>query len=80
MKLSLKIHSKTYSIESDHDATDLNEIGEQFKGLLVNAGFHPSNVDNMLNTEYQWFTQEERNDNMQGHLKCSDADDDDIFS
>ena len=71
MKLSLTIHNKTYSIESDesYDGTNLNELVEQFKGLLVNAGFHPSNVDDMFNTDYQWFTEEERNDNMQGHLK-----------
>ena len=62
MKLSLTLHEKTYSVESDEsfDGTNLNELVEQFKGLLVNAGFHPSNVDDMFNTEYQWFTEEER--------------------
>ena len=71
MKLSLTLHEKTYSIASDEafDGTNLNELVEQFKGLLVNAGFHPSNVDDMFNTEYQWFTEEERDENMQGHLK-----------
>ena len=71
MKLSLTLHEKTYSIDSNEsfDGTNLDDLVEQFKGLLVNAGFHPSNVDHMFNTEYQWFTEEERNDNMQGHLK-----------
>ncbi len=71
MKLSLTIHDKTFSIESNegYDGSNLDELTEQFKGLLVSAGFHPSNVDDMFNTEYQWFTEEERNDNMQGHLK-----------
>tara|TARA_B100002019_G_scaffold291774_1_gene312893 strand:+ start:103 stop:432 length:330 start_codon:yes stop_codon:yes gene_type:complete len=71
MKLSLTINQKTYSIETDegYDGSDLNTIAEEFKGLLVNAGFHPSNVDNLFNTDYQWFTEEERNDNLQGHLK-----------
>ena len=70
MKLSLTLHEKTYSIDSDEsfDGTNLNELVEQFKGLLVNAGFHPCNVDDMFNTDYQWFTEEERQDNMQGHL------------
>jgi len=70
MKLSLTIHNKTHSVESDegYDGSNLNELVEQFKGLLVGAGFHPSNVDDMFNTEYQWFTQEERDGNMQGHL------------
>ena len=70
MKLSLTLHNKTYRVESDEafDGTNATELAEQFKGLLVNAGFHPSNVDELFNTEYQWFTEEERRDNMQGHL------------
>ena len=75
MKLSLTLHEKTYSIDSDEsfDGTNLNELVEQFKGLLVNAGFHPSNVDDMFNTDYQWFTDEENKGNMQGHLKEEDV-------
>ena len=51
MKLSLTLHENLY-VESDEsfDGTNLNELVEQFKGLLVNAGFHPSNVDDMFNT------------------------------
>ena len=69
MKLSLTIHNKTYSVESDegYDGSDVYEIAEQFKGLLVNAGFHPSNVDSIFNLDYQWFTDEENEGNMQGH-------------
>ena len=69
MKLSLTIHNKTYSVESDegYDGSDVYEIAEQFKGLLVNAGFHPSNVDSIFNLDYQWFTDEENENNMQGH-------------
>jgi len=76
MKLSLTIHNKTFSVESEEqfDGSNINELAEQFKGLLVSAGFHPSNVDDMFNTDYQWFTEEERNDNMQGHLKNKDED------
>ena len=40
-----------------------------FKGLMVSMGYHPSNVDELINSEYKWFTQEEINDNRQGHLK-----------
>ena len=71
MRLSLTLHEKVYSIDSNEsfDGTNLNDLAEKFKGLLVSAGFHPSNVDDMFNTEYQWFTEEERKDNMQGHLK-----------
>ena len=70
MKLSLTLHGKTYSVESDDsfDGTDVHELAEQFKGLLVNAGFHPSNVDSIFNLDHQWFTDEENANNMQGHL------------
>jgi Tat protein secretion system quality control protein TatD with DNase activity len=73
MKLSLTLHNKTYSVESDDsfDGTDVYELAEQFKGLLVNAGFHPSNVDDIFNLDYQWFTDEENGNNMQGHLSES---------
>lgn len=70
MKLSLTLHNKTYSVESDgsFDATDVYELAEQFKGLLVSAGFHPSNVDSIFNLDYQWFTDGEIADNLQGHI------------
>ena len=73
MKLSLTLHDKTYSVESDDsfDGTDVYELAEQFKGLLVSAGFHPSNVDSIFNIDYAWFTDEERADNLQGHLPDS---------
>ena len=78
MKLSLTIHNKTFSVESEEqfDGSNINELAEQFKGLLVSAGFHPSNVDDMFNTEYQWFTEEERDENMQGHKKYNYTDPD----
>jgi Tat protein secretion system quality control protein TatD with DNase activity len=74
MKLSLTLHGKTYSVESDDafDGTDVYDLAEQFKGLLVNAGFHPSNVDEIFNLDYQWFTDEENEGNMQGHSTHSD--------
>ena len=73
MKLSLTLHNKTYSVESDdgYDGSDVYELAEQFKGLLVSAGFHPSNVDSIFDLDYQWFTDEENANNMQGHLSES---------
>ena len=70
MKLSLTLHGKTYSVESDDafDGTDVYDLAEQFKGLLVNAGFHPSNVDSIFNLDYQWFTEKELEENLQGHI------------
>jgi Tat protein secretion system quality control protein TatD with DNase activity len=70
MKLSLTLHNKTYSVESDEsfDGSNVYDLAEQFKGLLVSAGFHPSNVDSIFDLDYQWFTDEENQENMQGHL------------
>jgi len=62
MKLSITLHGKTYSVESQDDEFEgehISEVIEHFKGLLVNAGYHPSNVDEYFNTEYQWFNNEE---------------------
>ena len=61
MKLSLTLHGKTYSVESDDqfDGQEVSELVEQFKGLLVNAGYHPESVDQYFNTEYQWFDNED---------------------
>jgi Tat protein secretion system quality control protein TatD with DNase activity len=76
MKLSLTLHDKTYSVESNEqfDGSNVNELAEQFKGLLVSAGFHPSNVDQIFNIEYQWFTDEERADLLQGHYNSHESE------
>ena len=76
MKLSLTLHDKTYSVESDEqfDGSNVNELAEQFKGLLVSAGFHPSNVDQIFNIEYQWFTDEEQADLLQGHYNSHELE------
>ena len=75
MKLSLTLHGKTYSVESEEsfDGSNVYDLAEQFKGLLVSAGFHPSNVDSIFNLDYQWFTDEENANNTQGHHCCSRA-------
>ena len=71
MKISITTNNKVFSVEDElgFDCTSIHEAVEMFKGLLVCAGFHPSNVDDAFNTEYTWFTEDERNDNMQGHTK-----------
>mgnify|MGYP001249027820 CR=1 FL=1 len=70
MKLSLTLHDKTYSVESEEsfDGSNVYDLAEQFKGILVSAGFHPSNVDSIFNLDYQWFSEEEITDNLQGHI------------
>lgn len=75
MKITITNYDKTYSVEYDNDA-DIESVGDMFKGLLVSMGYHPSNVDELFNTEYKWFTQEERDENMQGHKKYNYTDPD----
>ena len=75
MKITITNYNKTYSAESDDDL-DMEGVGDMFKGLLVSMGFHPSNVDDFINSEYQWFTQEERDENRQGHAKYNPIDPD----
>jgi len=70
MKITITNYSKTYSAECDEDV-DIQSVADMFKGLLVTMGYHPSNVDEIINTEYKWFTEEERDGNMQGHLNSS---------
>ena len=68
MKITINNNNRTYSVEVDDDI-NVESMADVFKGLLVSMGYHPSNVDELINTEYKWFTEEEINDNRQGHLK-----------
>jgi hypothetical protein len=75
MKITITNYDKIYSVEYDND-TDIESVGDMLKGLLVSMGYHPCNVDELFNTEYKWFTQEERDENMQGHKKYNYTDPD----
>lgn len=44
MKIQLTHYGKTYTAEGS-DGADIVEVLEDFKGLLVAAGFHPRTVD-----------------------------------
>lgn len=73
MKLSIVLHGKTYSVESEDqfDGQEVSELVEQFKGLLVNAGYHPESVDQYFNTEYQWFEEESEEEKSINQMKRS---------
>ena len=77
MKITITNYNKTYSVEVDDDM-DVESMADVFKGLLVSMGYHPCNVDELINTEYKWFTQEEIDDNRQGHLSNSKKTDKDV--
>ena len=75
MKITITNYNRTYSAETEEDV-DAESLADMFKGLMVNMGYHPTNVDELFNTEYKWFTQEERDENMQGHKKYNYTDPD----
>lgn len=64
MKLQIEIHGKTYTCEAEHDGVDVYEAAEMFKGLLVNAGFHPSSVESIFdpNAVESWCLTDEKHD------------------
>lgn len=71
MKITIKTRNNTFNAEVDNIFGDpnLTDMAQMLKGLLVSAGFHPNNVDDLFNTEDQWFTDKEQEENLQGHLK-----------
>jgi Tat protein secretion system quality control protein TatD with DNase activity len=58
MKITINTYGKAYSVESDEDV-DAESLANMFKGLMVSMGFHPKNVDQLFNTELEWFPKEE---------------------
>lgn len=68
MKITINSNGKTYSVETNDDI-NVEGMADIFKGLLVSMGYHPSNVDELIDTEHKWFSQEEVDENRQGHLK-----------
>jgi len=62
MKISITLHGATYSVETENDENNIQEVVEKLKGLLVSAGFHPNNVDEHFNTECQWFEEQKISD------------------
>jgi len=79
MKIVINNYGKTYSVETDEDM-DVESMADAFKGLLVSMGYHPCNVDELFNTEYKWFSQEEIEENRQGHLKEDSIDKHNLYN
>jgi len=54
----MKITIEPYSggvFTAQNDAEHIGEVITLFKGLLVNAGYHPNTVDEYLSVEEEWF-------------------------
>lgn len=56
MKLALTIHDNTYTVDAQHDAVTVDEMAIIFRGLLVQAGFHPEAVDEIGSDQDKWFS------------------------
>ena len=57
-----------YIVESDIE--HINEMARMFKGLLVQVGFHPNNVDELFSEDLdieRWFLEEDTEN-------CCDSD------
>jgi len=62
MKIQIELHGKIYTCEAEHDGVDVYEAASMFKGLLVNAGFHPSSVEDIFDPDMvePWCLNEEK--------------------
>lgn len=59
MKISLTQHGQTHTIETEHDGQDMQDVKEMLKRLLVSAGYHPRNVDDLFADDGDsWFEYE----------------------
>lgn len=54
MKISITSYDKIYSVDTQSDGLPLDQVVDQFRGLLVSAGYHPQNVDEYFNTDSNW--------------------------
>lgn len=50
MKITIESEQIT-ATKTIPDHSDIFEVGEELKGLLVSFGFHPENVDDLFNLE-----------------------------
>ena len=60
MKLQATMNKTTFSIETEGDDLNIEEMLNHFKGLLVAMGYHPKSIERHLpEGEYAWFTEED---------------------
>ena len=62
MRITLRqiFDDREYSATSN--AEDIESVVDMFKGLLVQAGYHPKTVDEYLVTSNKWFDEEDFQD------------------
>ena len=59
MRITIKQIFSDNEFVATSNAEDIESIVEMFKGLLVQAGFHPRTVDEHVVTSNQWFNDEQ---------------------
>ena len=50
MKITISDETKEVSLTID-GSSDINQLGDALKGLIVAYGYHPDNVDDLFNLE-----------------------------
>ena len=61
MKITIEPNSNSKGIFSaETDAEHIDDVAQLFKGLLVSAGYHPTNVDKLFNSGTgDWYPESE---------------------
>lgn len=48
MKIEIELNGEVYCWKSPNEHHNIYDIADKLKGLLVSAGFHPDNVDELF--------------------------------
>lgn len=59
MKIALELHNTRYTVESDGDDFDGNELKELFSRIMVVAGYSPSVIELGDGGEYEYVAEDE---------------------
>lgn len=60
MKLTLEMYGNIYTVETDHDDMNSDELKEIFSRLLVQATFSPSVIDPEDGGSFQYVSEDEK--------------------
>lgn len=68
MKITIESHNEVFTWKSKEHPNDqllahtVVDVADKFKGLLVAAGYHPDNVDEVITTGQEWFSNKNEQD------------------
>jgi hypothetical protein len=66
MVISIKTDEVTYTVDLNHSDCGIDEMITTYRGLLVQAGYHPQTVDQYFNTPAgEWFPEVVRSEHNQ---------------